>query len=119
MIELHPTRFNNLRQFVPDPYDMVLSKLSRNIERDRQHVEDLARTERLDPAILRGHYAQEMRSILIGDFRLYDQTVESGLRPIFHVLKARWYSAEQWSPGDAGSFSQVARRKIVPLEGDR
>src|SRR5437867_3922414 len=30
MTELFPGRFHNLRIFVPDPYDLILSKLERN-----------------------------------------------------------------------------------------
>lgn len=83
LTELSPERFKNIRLFIPDAYDLVLSKLSRNIERDRQDVEYLARTERLDPAILRGRYAKELRSIHIGDPKQHDQTVEFWIEAYF------------------------------------
>jgi len=61
LTELFPVHFKNLRLFVPDPYDLVLSKLSRNIERDRQDVEFLARAKHLDPAVLRERYEKECK----------------------------------------------------------
>jgi Nucleotidyltransferase of unknown function (DUF6036) len=83
LTELSPGRFENIRLFIPDAYDLVLSKLSRNIERDRQDVEYLARTEHLDPAILRERYGKELRSILIGDLRQHDQTLEFWIEGYF------------------------------------
>ena len=47
LTEPYPGRFKNIRLFVPDAYDLVLSKLSRNIERDRQDVGFLAKTMHL------------------------------------------------------------------------
>ncbi len=76
LTELFPGRFKNLRLLVPDPYDLVLSKLSRNAGRDREDVEFLARTQHLDPAILRERYTQELRPILIGNVKWHDQTLE-------------------------------------------
>lgn len=75
LTELSPGRFKNIRLFIPDAYDLVLSKLSRNIERDRQDVEYLVRTAHLEPVILRERYVKELRSILIGDPRQHDQTL--------------------------------------------
>jgi hypothetical protein len=42
MKELFPGRFKNIRLYVLDPYDLVLSKSSRNVERDREDVAFLA-----------------------------------------------------------------------------
>jgi len=75
LTELHAGCFKNIRLFVPDAYDLVLSKLSRNIERDREDVEYLAKTQHLDPEILRERYTKELRPILIGDVRQHDQTL--------------------------------------------
>ena len=38
MKELFPGRFKKIRLFVLDPYDLILSKLSRNIDRDGDEV---------------------------------------------------------------------------------
>jgi hypothetical protein len=82
LTELFPGRFKNLRLFIPDPYDLVLSKLSRNIERDRQDVEYLARTQNLDPAVLRERY-KELRPNLIGPQNRHDATLEFWLEDYF------------------------------------
>jgi hypothetical protein len=52
LTELFPRHFKNIRLFVPDPYDLVLSKLTRIEERDRQDAEFLAKTRHLDPSVL-------------------------------------------------------------------
>ncbi len=83
LIELFPCRFRNIRLFVPDAYDLVLSKLTRNLERDRQDVEFLARTQHLDPALLRERYEKELRPILIGPESRHDATLEFWLRAYF------------------------------------
>lgn len=83
LTELYPARFKKIRLFVPDAYDLVLSKLSRNIERDRQDVEFLAKKMRLDPAILRQRYEDELRPIVIGLASQHDMTLEFWLAAYF------------------------------------
>ena len=83
LTELSPGRFKNIRLFIPDAYDLVLSKLSRNIERDRQDVEYLVRTAQLEPSILRERYVKELRSSLIGDLGKHDQTLEFWIEAYF------------------------------------
>jgi hypothetical protein len=83
LTELYAGRFKNIRLFVPDAYDLVLSKLTRNIERDRQDVEFLARTKYLDPVVLRERYEKELRLILIGPPSRHDATLEFWLEAYF------------------------------------
>ena len=83
MTELFPERFKNIRLFVLDPYDVVLSKLSRNVERDRQDVEYLAKTQHLDSKILRERYEKELRPILIGPASRHHATLEFWLKAYF------------------------------------
>jgi hypothetical protein len=83
LTELYPTRFKNIRLFVPDAYDLVLSKLSRNIERDREDVEYLARTQHLNPNELRERYAKELRPVLIGAVTSHDKTLEFWIEAYF------------------------------------
>lgn len=83
LTELYAGRFKNIRLFVPDAYDLVLSKLTRNIERDRQDVEFLARTKHLDPTVLRERYEKELRPILIGPPSRHDATLEFWLEAYF------------------------------------
>ena len=44
-----------------DPYDLVLTKLARNADRDHGDVEYLATAVPLDVAVLRERYQREMR----------------------------------------------------------
>jgi len=53
--------FNHLRLFALDPYDLALSKLERNIERDRDDVKHLAKTIPLGLDVLRARYQKELR----------------------------------------------------------
>ncbi|HKW35179.1 MAG TPA: DUF6036 family nucleotidyltransferase [Candidatus Acidoferrum sp.] len=83
MKELFPGRFKNLRLFVLDPYDIVLSKLSRNQERDRQDVEYLVKTNSLDSNTLRDRYEKELRTNLIGPPKRHDATLRFWLEAYF------------------------------------
>ena len=54
--EMFPGAFQNLRLMALDPYDLALTKLERNIERDRSDVRYLARTVPFDLKLLRDRY---------------------------------------------------------------
>lgn len=83
LTELFSGRFKNIQLLVPDPYDLVLSKLSRNLERDREDVQHLARTQHLDPAILRQRYEKELRAYLVGPPERHDNTLNFWLEAYF------------------------------------
>jgi hypothetical protein len=51
----------NLRLFVLDPYDLVLSKLTRNSPKDREDVKYLAQTFLLESSALHQRFEQEMK----------------------------------------------------------
>ncbi len=53
--------FRHLRLCILDPYDLVLSKLERNLQRDREDVRYLAVRIPLDPAVLKERYEKELR----------------------------------------------------------
>lgn len=61
LTEIFPKTFKHLRLLALDPYDLPLSKLERNIQRDRDDVLQLARTVPFDLAILRERYEKELR----------------------------------------------------------
>ena len=61
LTEMFPGAFQRLRLYALDPYDLVLSKLERNYERDRDDVLYLAENIPLDVDKLRDLYEQEMR----------------------------------------------------------
>lgn len=67
--------YRNLRLVVLDPYDLLLSKLTRNSPIDQDDVEYLTNTMRLDPLILSDRYYKELRPIAMGDLDKHDQTL--------------------------------------------
>lgn len=56
LTEIAPGVFKHLRLFGLDPYDLALSKLERNTQRDRDDVRHLARTVPFDIATLKERY---------------------------------------------------------------
>ena len=61
MTEICPGEFEHLRLFALDPYDLAVSKLERNIQRDRDDVRHLARTIPFDLKVLQARYRNELR----------------------------------------------------------
>lgn len=61
LTEIFPGTFQHLRLLALDPYDLALSKLERNIQRDRDDVLHLARTVPLDLKVLKDRYQKELR----------------------------------------------------------
>lgn len=87
LTELFPNYFKNLRLFVLDPYDLVLSKLGRNADRDREDVKYLAHQCSLAPSILRDRYTRELRTVQTGDIAWHDQTLEFWIEAYFSTLE--------------------------------
>jgi len=61
LTEIFPKTFKHLRLFALDPYDLALSKLERNIQRDRDDVLHLARIVPFDLEVLKERYQKELR----------------------------------------------------------
>jgi hypothetical protein len=61
LTEMFAGEFRRLRICALDPYDLALSKLERNIQRDRDDVKHLAGAIPLDLEILKERYAKELR----------------------------------------------------------
>jgi hypothetical protein len=61
LTEIFPKTFQHLRLCALDPYDLALSKLERNIQRDRDDVKHLARAVPLDLEVLKERYQKELR----------------------------------------------------------
>ena len=61
LIEMFPGAFKHLRLMALDPYDLALSKLERNTQKDRDDVSYLARTIPFDLDILQERYETEFR----------------------------------------------------------
>ena len=58
---MFPGAFTHLRLLALDPYDLALSKLERNSQRDRDDVKFLARSARLSLQVLQQRYEEELR----------------------------------------------------------
>lgn len=83
LTEPYAGHFKNIRLFIPDAYDLVLSKLSRNNGRDREDVEFLAKTKQLDPMVLGERYEKELKLNLIGPQSRHDGTLEFWVEAYF------------------------------------
>jgi hypothetical protein len=75
LTELFPATFERLRLLVPDPHDLALSKLARNLEVDFEDVKYLAKSGHLDLAVLDARYAAELRPYLSGPPERHDQSL--------------------------------------------
>ena len=58
---MFPGAYKHLRLCALDPYDLALSKLERNIQRDRDDVRHPAQVTPLDLKILKERYEKELR----------------------------------------------------------
>jgi len=83
LTELFPKRFKNIRLLVLDPYDLILSKLSRNSGKDQEDVKYLTRTQQLDPNVLRERYENELKYQLIGPPERGDNTLKFWIEAYF------------------------------------
>ena len=83
MRELFKGHFENMRLFVLDPYDLVLSKLSRNGGRDREDVAFLVKTLNLSAGILKERYELELKLALIGPQETHDNTLKFWVEAYF------------------------------------
>jgi Nucleotidyltransferase of unknown function (DUF6036) len=82
LTEMFAGSFQNLRLFVLDSYDLVLSKLTRNLEVDLEDAKYLARTENLDLGILEERYRSELRPYVMGPPEKHDLTLDLWLEVI-------------------------------------
>ena len=64
LTDMFPGSFRRMRLRGLDPYDLALSKLERNTQRDRDDVKHLARTVPLDVKVLEERYLTELRADL-------------------------------------------------------
>jgi hypothetical protein len=82
LTEIFPGLFANLKLCVPDPYDLLLSKVERNSPKDRYDVEFLGRTLLLDQDIFRERYQTELRPYLANEER-HDLTIRLWIESCF------------------------------------
>jgi hypothetical protein len=79
--EMFPGTFRHLRLMALDPYDLALTKLERNIERDRNDVRYSARALPFDLDLLRERYQAEHRPFL-GNPKREDLTLKLWIEAI-------------------------------------
>ena len=65
LTEMVPGMFKQLRLYVPDPYDLILSKLERNSPKDRDDGDYIFKTQKLNSQTLRERYEKELRPNLL------------------------------------------------------
>ena len=78
---MFPGTFQNLHLMALDPYDLALTKLERNIERDRNDVRYLARIIPFELDLLRERYQIELRPYL-GNPKREDLTLKLWIEAI-------------------------------------
>jgi hypothetical protein len=61
LVDFTPRQFTRLRLKALEPHDLILAKLPRNIDRDREDLKRLASRGLLDPRVLRHRYESELR----------------------------------------------------------
>jgi len=81
LLEIFPDTFSRLRLLALDPYDIALSKLERNNQRDREDVKFLAEKVPLDLKILKERYLRELRPNL-GNPAREDLTIQLWIEAI-------------------------------------
>jgi len=86
LIELLPDEFKQLRLKALERHDLVLAKLERNIDRDREDVKTLAAKDGLDLDLLKKRYETELRPYL-GRPDREDLTLKLWLEMIAEVMK--------------------------------
>jgi hypothetical protein len=69
-------QFAQLRLFVLDPYDLVLSKMTRALDIDFEDAKALVRSMNLDLGVLERRYQEELRAYVIGAGARHDRTLK-------------------------------------------
>jgi hypothetical protein len=96
-LELFPGRFRNLRLRAFERHDLVLAKLERNIDRDREDLRRVVRGPGLDVEVLRERYATELRPWL-GRPDREDLTMQLWIEIILEVQQST--SSNIWKTED-------------------
>jgi hypothetical protein len=85
LVPMFPGAWQRLRLFALEAHDLALSKLERNIERDRDDVQQLSRAGHLRPEILRDRYYRELRPNLMAHETQHDLTLRLWLESYWPV----------------------------------
>jgi len=87
LMEVFQGLFRNLRLFTLDPYDIALTKIERNTERDRDDVKYLANVISFDVQILHQRYHDELR-VYLGSPDREDLTLKLWIEMITETLES-------------------------------
>ena len=69
-------RLNNLQLYALEAHDLVLTKLERNQDVDRQDIQSLAKAGYIEPQTLRERYVSEFRPNLLSGLERHDLTMK-------------------------------------------
>jgi hypothetical protein len=83
MTEIYPGIFKQIRLFVLDPCDLVLSKLCRNAQRDREDAKYLINTQHIDVTVFKKRYDRELKCNLIGDPKEREDALQMWIEDYF------------------------------------
>ena len=75
-------QFTRLSLFIPDPIDLVLSKLTRNNDVDFEDAKFLARSTAFDIDLMEKRYLEELKPYVIGPVKWHDQTLRLWMEAI-------------------------------------
>jgi hypothetical protein len=75
VVPIFEDQFDHLRLMVLDPYDLTLSKLTRNLEVDLEDVKHLVQSGELDLDVLETRYREEVRPYVTGPVARHDLTL--------------------------------------------
>lgn len=89
LVELYPGAFSRVRLLAPDPYDLALSKLERNSDRDLEDVKLLAMRTTLEPERLRERYERELRPYMVGRIEKHDLTMRLWIETLKELATER------------------------------
>ena len=79
---MFPGAFANVRLFALDPYDLALSKLQRNSDRDMEDVKRRAMTVPFEVTVLEQRYQLDQRPYLTGRVEREDLTLRLWIQMI-------------------------------------
>jgi hypothetical protein len=97
LTEMFPGTFKHLRLLAFECYDLALSKLERNTQRDRDDVRHLARAVPFDLNLLHERYQKELRPYL-GNPEREDLTLKLWIEAIQEERGSHYLTGEPTSP---------------------
>lgn len=89
LIPMYQGTFRNLNLMVMDPYDVALSKLTRDSDRDFQDVLFLAKVTPFDLEVFETRYRTELKPDVFGDGKLVERTFNRWVAAIREDRKAQ------------------------------